>query len=251
MSTLAIIGGSGFRALPGLEVRAHHQAETRYGVTSAPLIEGVLAGLSIWFLARHGAEHQVPPHRINYRANIQALADAGCSSIVALGAVGGIHAAYGPGVLCVPHQLIDYSYGREHSFFDGDANGVEHVDFTAPYSEPLRQELIAAARANGQALRPAGTYGVTQGPRLETAAEIRRLARDGCDLVGMTAMPEAALARERAMDYATLAFVVNWAAGLGDQALTMDAINAQITRCADEVGQLLTALAAQRARQNQ
>lgn len=247
MSALAIIGGSGFGALPELEERERHQVETRYGLTSAPLIEGVLAGLPVWFLARHGAEHQVPPHRINYRANIQALADAGCRSIVALGAVGGLHPSCAPGTLCVPDQLVDYTWGRAQTFFDGELDGVDHVDFSSPYSEPLRQELVAAARANDQPLRDGGIYGVTQGPRLETAAEIRRMGRDGCDIVGMTAMPEAGLARERGIAYATLAFVVNWGAGLSEQALTMQAINAQIARCAEDIQRLLLAVAQKRA----
>lgn len=247
MSALAIIGGSGFGALPDLDTRAHHQVETRYGVTSAPLIEGSLGGLPLWFLARHGEGHRVPPHRINYRANIQALADAGCTSVIALGAVGGLHPACAPGTLCVPDQLIDYTWGREHSFFDGGADGVEHVDFTDPYSEPLREEVRAAARSSDLAVRDGGTYGVTQGPRLETAAEVRRMLHDGCDVVGMTAMPEAALARERGIDYATLAFVVNWGAGLSDAPLTMDAINSQIADCVGDIRKLLGAVARRRA----
>lgn len=249
MSALAIIGGSGFGALPELHERERHQAETPYGLTSAPLIEGVLGGLPVCFLARHGAGHHVPPHRVNYRANIQALADSGCRAIIALGAVGGLHPSCGPGTLCVPDQLIDYTWGRDQTFFDGEQDGVDHVDFSSPYSEPLRQELLAAARANEQSLRDGGTYGVTQGPRLETAAEIQRMARDGCDIVGMTAMPEAALARERGIGYATLAFVVNWGAGLCDQALTMEAINAQIERCAEDIQRVLLTVAQKRADQ--
>ncbi len=247
MSAFAIIGGSGFGTFPGLEIQDSQPVETRYGTTSAPLIRGLLNGQPVCFLARHGAEHHLAPHRINYRANIQALADAGCSAVVALGAVGGIHPACPPGTLCVPDQLIDYSYGRVHSFYDDDADGVCHVDFTEPYSQALRQQLLAAAGGTGIALRDGGTYGVSQGPRLETAAEVRRMARDGCDLVGMTAMPEAALARERDINYATLAFVVNWGAGLSDEAITMDAINGQIERSADAIGRLLVVLAEQRA----
>jgi 5'-methylthioadenosine phosphorylase/5'-methylthioinosine phosphorylase len=247
MSLLAIIGGSGFSTIPGLEVHDRQSVETRYGITSAPLVYGRVNGEPVCFLARHGPEHQLPPHRINYRANIQALADAGCSSVVALGAVGGIHPACSPGTLCVPDQIIDYTYGRPHSFFDDGPEGVRHVDFTEPYSQALRQQLLTAAAAAGIVLRDGGTYAVSQGPRLETAAEVRRMARDGCDLVGMTAMPEAALARERDLGYATLAFVVNWGAGLSDEAITMDVINAQIERCSDDIGRLLAAFAEQRA----
>lgn len=247
MSALAIIGGSGFGMLPGLEVRRNAPVETRYGTTSAPLLEGLLAGLPVWFLARHGPEHHLAPHRVNYRANIEALAERGCAAVVALGAVGGIHPACAPGALCVPDQLIDYTWGRAHSFFDDAADGVTHVDFTAPYSESLRRELLAAAQSCDVGLRDGGTYGVTQGPRLETAAEIRRLARDGCDMVGMTAMPEAALARERGLDYATLAFVVNWCAGLSDEPITIATIREQIEHCATKVEAVLTALARRRA----
>jgi 5'-methylthioadenosine phosphorylase/5'-methylthioinosine phosphorylase len=239
MSLLAIIGGSGFDALPGLEVEEQQSVETRYGRTSAPLIRGRINGQPITFLARHGAQHQLAPHRINYRANIQALADAGCSAVVALGAVGGLHESCPPGTLCLPDQLIDYTHGRAQTFYDDQADGVEHVDFTEPYSQPLRRKLLDAAAATGIALRDGGTYGVTQGPRLETAAEVRRLMRDGCDLVGMTAMPEAALAHERELHYATLAFVVNWGAGLSQDPITMDAIEQQIQRCADTIRRLL------------
>lgn len=247
MCALAIIGGSGFTAFPGLEVQDCKPVETRYGATSAPLIHGLLNGEPVCFLARHGAEHRLAPHRINYRANIQALADVGCSSVVALGAVGGIHPGCSPGTLCIPDQLIDYTYGRSHSFYDDESDGVCHVDFTKPYSEALRQQLLDAAASAGISVRDGGAYGVSQGPRLETAAEVRRMARDGCDLVGMTAMPEAALARERDLHYATLAFVVNWGAGLSDEDITMDAINQQISRCADDIGRLLGVLAKQRA----
>ncbi len=249
MSAFAIIGGSGFGAFPGLEIQARQPVETRYGTTSAPLVRGLLHGQPVCFLARHGSEHRLAPHRINYRANIQALADAGCSAVVALGAVGGIHPACSPGTLCVPDQLIDYTSGRVHSFYDDEADGVCHVDFTEPYSQPLRWQLLSVADAVGIALRDGGTYGVSQGPRLETAAEVRRMAHDGCDLVGMTAMPEAALARERDLDYATLAFVVNWGAGLSDEAITMEAINGQIERCTDDIGRLLAVFAEHRAAQ--
>ena len=247
MSAFAIIGGSGFGAFPGLEIQDRQSVDTRYGTTSAPLVRGLLNEQPVCFLARHGPEHRLAPHRINYRANIQALVDSGCSAVVALGAVGGIHPACSPGTLCVPDQLIDYSYGRVHSFYDDEAAGVCHVDFTEPYRQSLRQQLLTAAGTAGIALRDGGTYGVSQGPRLETAAEVTRMARDGCDLVGMTAMPEAALARERDLDYATLAFVVNWGAGLSDEAITMDAINGQIERCADDIGRLLAVFAEQRA----
>jgi len=242
MGRLAIIGGSGFESLPGLQVEAAAPAETSYGTTSAPLTQGVLAGIPVLFLARHGSGHSVPPHRINYRANVQALADAGAAGIVALGAVGGITAGFGPAVIAVPEQLIDYTHGRAATFHEGGEAGVVHVDFSRPYSAGLRRALLAAAETAQVPVRDGGTYGVTQGPRLETAAEVQRLRRDGCDIVGMTAMPEAVLARERGIDYATLAFTVNWAAGVTDAEITMDEIRRNIDQCAAGIGRLLGAL---------
>jgi 5'-methylthioadenosine phosphorylase/5'-methylthioinosine phosphorylase len=245
MSRLAIIGGSGFGTLPGLEIRAQRRAETIYGATSAPVIEGRLSGLDLCFLARHGPEHSLPPHLINYRANIRALADLGVEAVVALGAVGGIGPHCPPGTLCVPDQLVDYTHGRAHTFFEGAESGVHHVDFTEPYARSLRHALLKAAAEAAVDVNAHGTYAVTQGPRLETAAEIRRLQRDGCELVGMTAMPEAALAREAGIRYASLAFVVNWAAGVGDSPgpITMDAIHDQIDACAARIARVLAVLA--------
>jgi 5'-methylthioadenosine phosphorylase/5'-methylthioinosine phosphorylase len=243
MGPLAIIGGSGFETLPELEVETAGSADTRYGATSAPLTRGRMGGLELLFLARHGRGHSVPPHLINYRANIQALADAGVVRIIGLGAVGGIGPDFGPGVIAVPDDLIDYTHGRAATFHEGGDDGVVHVDFSWPYNGELRRALLAAADTAGIPVRDGGTYGVTQGPRLDTAAEIRRMARDGCDLVGMTAMPEAVLAREQGLGYATLAFTVNWAAGIAEQEITMDEIRRNIDQCAGQIGRLLDALA--------
>ncbi len=245
MGDLAIIGGSGFSSMPELEILDSRAVDTRYGSPSAHLIRGRLAGSDVVFLPRHGSGHAIPPHRINYRANIQALADAGVDRVVALAAVGGIADDCGPLALCIPDQLVDYTHGRENTFYDGIDNDVVHVDFSYPYSASLRRQLLDAARERGLAIRDGGTYAATQGPRLETVAEIRRLQRDGCDLVGMTAMPEAALARERGIAYATLAFVVNWAAGKSDGEIGMEEINANLARCAADVRGLLVALASQ------
>ena len=254
MGHLAIIGGSDFAAMSKLEVVESHPVETRYGQPSGQLIHGRLAGRELLFLPRHGAGHAIPPHRINYRANIQALRDAGADRIVALAAVGGIAEDCAPLTLCIPDQIIDYTHGRESTYFeeaghdgagDGEGGGVMHVDFSYPYSASLRRQLSDAARAADLTLRDGGTYGVTQGPRLETVAEIARLQRDGCDLVGMTAMPEAVLARELDMHYATLAFVVNWAAGKSDGLIGMDEINANLDRSATDIYRLLVSLASQ------
>lgn len=243
MGLVAIIGGSGFAGLPGLVEDQRQVVATPFGPTSAPLLRGRLAGRPLLFLARHGEGHALPPHRVNYRANVAALADAGADRIVALGAVGGIAPFCAPGTLVIPDQLIDYTHGRAATFHDGGDSGVVHVDFSRPYDEPLRRALIEAGGAAGVPMHDGGTYGVTQGPRLETAAEIARLRRDGCDLVGMTALPEAALARERGVAYATLAFVVNWAAGVGIGEIAMDEIDRNIGHCAPAIGRVLAAFA--------
>jgi len=244
MSRIAIIGGSGFSALAGAPVPDGPGQTTPYGPTSAPIATGLLAGREVLFLPRHGVGHRIPPHRINYRANLWALKQAGASHLVALAAVGGIGAAYGPRVFGVPDQIVDYTYGREQTFFDGQGDGGEvvHIDFTRPYCEALRQALLRAGRAAGVAPVDGGTYAAVQGPRLETAAEVARLERDGCDLVGMTGMPEAALARELGLCYACCAFVVNWAAGKAEGEIQMAEIEANLRHCSNAMGRWLAAL---------
>ncbi|MEY6431606.1 S-methyl-5'-thioinosine phosphorylase [Thioalkalicoccus limnaeus] len=242
MGRLAIIGGSGFSAIAGLEV-ASSSAETPYGAASAPVARGTMASREVLFLPRHGSPHRIPPHRINYRANIWALREAGAEQIVALAAVGGVTEPFAPGVLAVPHQIIDYTYDRTQTFYDGGEGEVVHVDFTRPYTDSLRDRLIEAGLRTGMPVVGHGVYGATQGPRLETAAEVRRLERDGCDLVGMTGMPEAALARELGLEYAALAFVVNWAAGKGAGEIQMSEIESNLKACAARVERLLTAFA--------
>lgn len=222
---LAIIGGSGLYSLgEGFELEQQAERDTPYGDTSADILVGAWHGTRLAFLPRHGPGHKVPPHRINYRANIWALGQLGVKRIVAVNAVGGIDAGLAPGSLAVPDQIVDYSSGREHSFFDGADGEVRHIDFTRPYDEGLRDLILAAGAEADLQLVSAGTYACTNGPRLETAAEIRRLRRDGCDLVGMTGMPEAALAREKDIAYASLALVVNRAAGIEDRELDMSEI---------------------------
>lgn len=213
---LALIGGTGLYEFPGLENAERIRVDTPFGPPSAPLVRGTLRGKSVAFLARHGEQHSLAPHRVNYRANIWALHHLGARAIVGVNAVGGIRADMGPRVLVVPDQLIDYTHGRLTSFCDIEGSKVEHIDFSEPYDAGLRATLIAAAASAGIAIVAAGCYGATQGPRLETAAEIVRLRRDGCDLVGMTGMPEAVLARELSIPYACLALVANWAAGCGE-----------------------------------
>jgi 5'-methylthioinosine phosphorylase len=215
---LAIIGGTGLYALADLQDVETHQPVTHYGALSGPVRIGTFAGQRVAFLARHGEGHSVPPHRINYRANLAALQALGARRVLALNTVGGITDAYGPRVLACPDQLIDYTWGRISTLCEEEGTDVLHVDFGEPYTATLRSAMLDAARKAGVALVDGGCYGATQGPRLETRAEIARMRRDGCDLVGMTGMPEAALAREFGLDYACLAIVGNWAAGCGDDA---------------------------------
>lgn len=213
---LAIIGGSGLTKLGNLRITRRQAAATPYGEPSAPLTFGAIAGREIVFLARHGDPHTVAPHDVNYRANLWALKEAGVREVVSVASVGGIRDAAGPGTLMVPHQIIDYTWGRASTYFQGPGVPVKHVDFTEPYSHAVREKVLAAARRCGEAVLERGVYAVTQGPRLETAAEIERLARDGADIVGMTAMPEAGLAREIDLAYGAIAVVANYAAGRGD-----------------------------------
>ncbi len=210
---LAIIGGSGLSKLSNLDVTRRLAVRTPYGEPSGALTFGRIAGADVVFLARHGYGHTIPPHEVNYRANIWALKQQQVAGVVSVASVGGIRADMQPGVIAVPHQIIDYTWGRKNTFFEGGEQGVVHIDFTEPYSGSLRRRIVDAARACGEAVVEDAVYAASQGPRLETAAEIDRLERDGVDVVGMTGMPEAALAREANLEYATIAVVANFAAG--------------------------------------
>lgn len=227
MQTIAIIGGTGLTEFEALEViQRHNQLSTDLGAPSSDIVEGMLNGTRLLFLARHGHPHAVAPHKINYRANLLALQQLGAEKIIAVNAVGGIHSNAIAGHICVPHQIIDYTQGRENTFFDGAYKPLDHIDFSHPYDEPLRQQLIQilAKQQLVHGFSDFGVYGATQGPRLESIAEINRLEKDGCDLVGMTGMPEAALARELNIPYASLCLVVNPAAGKFEALITMDDI---------------------------
>ena len=215
---LAIIGGSGFSGLANLETTRQAMVRTPYGEPSGALVFGKLHGREMIFLARHGAGHTIPPHEVNYRANLWALQAHGAKDVLSVASVGGIRPDCEPGALAVPEQIIDYTSGRQSTFFPRSDRPVTHIDFTHPYSEAMRQRLLRAAAAAGEPVVAGGTYAATQGPRLETAAEINRLERDGADMVGMTGMPEAALARELGLCYAAIAVVVNHAAGRGASA---------------------------------
>jgi len=211
---IAIIGGTGLTRLANLDVKRRHAVRTPYGEPSAQLTSGTVRGVPVVFLARHGDGHTIPPHQVNYRANLWALKEEGAREIVSVASVGGVRRDLGPGTIVVPHQIVDYTWGRSATFFEGEA-AVKHIDFTEPYSAGLRERLLAAAKRSGEAAGDGAVYAATQGPRLETAAEIDRLERDGADIVGMTGMPEAALAREIDLAYAAIAVVVNHAAGRG------------------------------------
>ncbi len=241
---IALIGGSGLTELDGLELSESLVVPTPYGDPSAPLLKGRYAGRDVLFLARHGHPHRIPPHQVNYRANLWALRAVGARAVIAVNAVGGIHPAMGSGHLCVPHQLIDYTWGRASTFFEGELEHVTHIDFSHPYDESLREQLCQALRQCGQAFSARGVYACTQGPRLETAAEITRLERDGCDIVGMTGMPEAALARELELPYACLALVVNPAAGKSTRLISMADIESELGRGMGRVRSVLAALLA-------
>lgn len=221
---LGLIGGSGLSDLHSLEAVQQCSAQTPLGEASAQPIVGQLDDASLCFLARHGTPKSIAPHKINYRANLLALQQAGVDNIIALNIVGGIKPPFSDGALLLPHQIIDYSWGREQTFFDGVFKAADHIDFTQPFSQSLRTVLKQAATASSANLLDHGVYACTQGPRLETAAEVDKLERDGCDVIGMTLMPEAALARELGIPYASICLVVNAAAGRSDEPITMAAI---------------------------
>jgi 5'-deoxy-5'-methylthioadenosine phosphorylase len=216
---LAILGGSGLTKLASLEVTRREVVRTPYGDPSGALTFGRIGNREVVFLARHGYGHTIPPHLVNYRANIWALKNgAGASRVISVASVGGIRADLGPGALVVPHQIIDYTWGRKSTFHESVEQPVVHIDFTEPYDAVVRRLLLEAAQRSGIGLGDGAVYATTQGPRLETVAEINRLERDGADIVGMTGMPEAALAKEAELPYATISVVANWAAGRGDSA---------------------------------
>lgn len=236
----AFIGGTGLTRMVGLEVIEEHDLNTRWGSKpAAPVIEGKLGEERVLFLARHGNPHVLLPHEVNYRANLSALNELGATEIIAVNAVGGITERAATGTLVVPDQIIDYTWGRAHTFFDNRNDPPVHVDFTWPFDDELRRMLCDTLAGSDHHWVDGGVYGATQGPRLETAAEIRKLERDGCDIVGMTGMPEAVLARELGIPYAMLSLVVNPAAGKSDREITMEEIEAVVK---DGMGRVLDVL---------
>ncbi|MCE1186184.1 S-methyl-5'-thioinosine phosphorylase [Zoogloea sp.] len=238
---LAIIGGSGLTQLANLNIIRQEVVRTPYGEPSGALTFGHLCAQPVVFLARHGYGHTIPPHKVNYQANLWALQQAKAEAIISVASVGGIRADMGPGVLVVPDQIIDYTWGRKSTFFEGGDGQVVHVDFTQPYDQALRARILRAVEAAGETAIDGGVYAATQGPRLETAAEINRLERDGADVVGMTGMPEAVLARELGIPYAAINVVVNYAAGRADSAqhISFDSIEAVLLQAMGRVRRVL------------
>ena len=241
---LAIIGGSGLSKLGNMEVTQRRVARTPYGEPSGPLTLGRIGTTEVVFLARHGYGHTIAPHEVNYRANLWALKDAGVTDVISVASVGGIRPEFAPGALAVPHQVVDYTWGRRSTYFEGPGAPVNHIDFTEPYSRVVRERILQAAKAAGETIIERGVYAATQGPRLETAAEIDRLERDGADLVGMTGMPEAVLAREISLEYAAIAVVANYAAGRAEseRAVPLDRIGAVLEEAMGRVRRIIETL---------
>ena len=241
---LGIIGGTGLTQLANLEITHRQVARTPYGEPSGALTFGRICGQEVVFLARHGYGHTIPPHEVNYRANLWALKDHGVDRVVSVATVGGIHPELIPGTLAIPDQIIDYTHGRAATYFDEGNKPVVHLDFTFPYCKAMRTALLQAAASAGISPRDGGVYGAVQGPRLETVAEINRMERDGVDMVGMTGMPEAYLARELELCYAAVGAVLNQAAGRGRSAdgIQMEEIQAVLGEVMQQVRRLLEQL---------
>jgi 5'-methylthioinosine phosphorylase len=237
---LAVIGGTG--ALHLFQTQRKLALTTPFGAPSDRPRQVAVAGAVVWFLARHGDPHRIPPHKVNYRANIHALKILGVDSVLAINAVGGLVPGLPAGSMVAPDQIIDYTWGRAHTFSDGGSAPLKHIDFTHPFEGPLRNRLLDAARQAGHEVVDGGCHAVSQGPRLETAAEVSRLASEGCDMVGMTAMPEAALAREAGLDYASLCVVANAGAGLEDGPITEDDIHQVLQGAMRNVKDVIEAL---------
>jgi 5'-methylthioinosine phosphorylase len=242
MEKIGIIGGSGLTSLRALEIHRREVVHTPYGEPSGPYSIGLFDDIEVIFQPRHGAGHTIPPHVVNYQANIWGLRELGVSKIIGMAAVGGITTDMCPGTICVPDQIIDYTYSRKHTFFDDDQTPVTHIDFTEPYCQELREALLKAGQSCDIDIKDKATYGATQGPRLETPAEIRRMEKDGCDIVGMTGMPETALAKELGLCYACCAVIVNWAAGKSDGPIKMEEIDQNLATGMADARRILAAL---------
>jgi len=241
---LAIIGGRGLTELANLKITHRQVMRTPYGEPSGAFLFGTLNQHEVIFLARHGHGHTIPPHLVNYRANLWALREQGINEVVSIATVGGIRADLTPGVIVVPDQIIDYTHGRDSTFFHTRDTRYVNANFTLPYNPELRDRILRSARLAQQPCLDGGVYAATQGPRLDSIAEVNRYERDGADMVGMTAMPETALAMELEMKYATIAVVVNYAAGRGDskQGINMEQAGATAGAAVERVRGILECL---------
>ena len=240
---LAVIGGSGVYGLDGLEAGRRAQVDTKYGRTSGELVTGEIAGRPVAFIARHGEDHSIAPHLVNYRANVEALRIAGANRVLAVCTVGSIDATLLPGTFAVPDQIVDYTWGRAHTLHEpGEA--IPHVDFTDPYTPSWRAEVVDALKSTDVRFADGATYAAVQGPRFETSAEIHRFRNDGCTIIGMTGMPEAALAREAGLDYAAICPVANLAAGLSEVELTAEEVFSAVSPMLEPIEAIVTTVAA-------
>ena len=237
---LGLIGGTGLTELQ--DAAETLEISTPYGEPSAPIQVIPNETVRLLFLPRHGSPHRFPPHCVNYRANMWALREAGAGQVLAVSAVGGITEQYAPGTLAVSDQVVDFTWGREHTYYDSPDVPLVHVDFTYPYGGPLRQELLKAARDASLGVVDGGCIAVFQGPRLESAGEIEMARRAGCNMAGMTSQPEAGLARELGIDYAGLAVVSNWGAGVHNELICEDDIADTLKEPMGRVRKLLAAL---------
>lgn len=246
--TLAMIGGTGLtefdRECETLAI------DTPYGKPSAPIRVVRTEPVRLLFMPRHGNPHRFPPHRVNYRANMWAFREAGAGRVLAVSAVGGTREPFSPGTLALPDQLIDYTSGREHTYSDSEHVPLVHADFSWPYEGPLRKDLLAAAGQAGVEILDGGCIGVFQGPRLESAAEVRKARQDGCDMAGMTSLPEAGLARELGLDYAGIAVISNWGAGVTGERISEDHIAETLEEPMARVRKIVSALLSLIARDN-
>lgn len=245
---LGIIAGTGFYDLAALEDRSDETVATAFG--DARVTRGTWHGLPVVFLTRHGAGHSVPPHLVNYRANIRALADLGVRDVVAVNVTGSIDPELEPGDLLVLDDFVDFTKQRPVTFFDGTTpEGVVHTDVLEPYHPDVRREIVEAASAAGRPVRDGGVYACFEGPRFETRAEIRLARLAGADVAGMTGVPEVTLAAEAGLRYAAVSLVVNPASGVGDadEPITMDEINAVLASSAADVLAILDELVHTRA----
>jgi len=238
---LAIIGGHGLTELANLEITHRQVMRTPYGEPSGAFMFGTLKQHEVIFLARHGSGHTIPPHLVNYRANLWALREQGVRDVVSIATVGGIRADLIPGTIVVPDQVIDYTHGRDATFYDTRDVSYTNANFTLPYCQKLRERILHSANIVQQPCLDGGVYAATQGPRLDSIAEVNRFERDGADMVGMTGMPETALAMELELNYAIVAVVVNYAAGRGDSkyGINMEQVNITASAAMERVRSIL------------